>query len=237
MNVLLTKVKLKFVHLYLDDTVIFWRIPDKHFDYVLQVMTLLQDYRVTMNVKSANALQMSSITLVLVMSFVVGVLRLPRTVDAILKLEYSTTVAERRLFLGLSNVSRCFVLSFTRTAGPLNKMLCKCQPQTFDRLSENEPTALETKKTKLVEPSVRALPRFPGYYTIYMNACDKQIGWFLVTEGTWWNKQTNWRWVPFVKLRRSRILDDALRTPDRGMTRFTASLSQGGMSVYLLPSP
>lgn len=43
MKDLLTKIKLQFAWVYLEDIVIFWRTPDIHIEYVRQVLTLLND--------------------------------------------------------------------------------------------------------------------------------------------------------------------------------------------------
>lgn len=53
-----------------------------------------------------------------------------------------------------------------RVVTPLIKKLRKGEPQTFDRLPDDEITTLETLKANFVEPPVLALPRFQDDYTV-----------------------------------------------------------------------
>lgn len=64
-------------------------------------------------------------------------------------------------------------------ASPLNKKLRKGQLRTFDELADDEITDLETLKVKLLEPLEFALPLSQSDHTLYMDACDRQIGCIL----------------------------------------------------------
>lgn len=58
---------------------------------------------------------------------------------------------------------------------PLDKKLRKSQLQIFYGLCDEEITALERGKVKLIEPPILALPRLQGECIADADACDKQI--------------------------------------------------------------
>lgn len=60
--------------------------------------------------------------------------------------------------------------------------LRKGQRQTFNGLADDEISALETLKVKLVEPPVLALSRSQRAYTVDTDVCDKQIGCVLLQK-------------------------------------------------------
>lgn len=60
---------------------------------------------------------------------------------------------------------------------PFNENLQNGQLETFEGLSDEETTALEVLKAKLMEPPALGLPHLQGDYTVKTDACDKQIGW------------------------------------------------------------
>lgn len=96
------------------------------------------------------------------------------------ELEFSTTVTELRLVLGLCNFFRRFPLSFARLPVTLNWKHFEGQRLTFDQLRADEVTARETFKAKLVEHPVLALSLLIGAYTVGTDACNKQIGYVLL---------------------------------------------------------
>lgn len=92
------------------------------------------------------------------------------TIVAIRRLEYPTAVTEIRSLLGLCHAFCRAVPNSTRAAALLNEKLPKNQPQTLDGLDDDEITALETQKAKLVEPPLLPLPHLLGVYTVDMDA-------------------------------------------------------------------
>lgn len=105
-----------------------------------------------------------------------------RTVESVRGLQLPTNLTEHRSFLELCNVIPSFALIFSRVAISLNKKLLNDQLQTFDGMSDEEITALETLKAKLIEPTVLPLPQSQGDYTVGTEACDKQIGCIILQK-------------------------------------------------------
>ena len=86
------------------------------------------------------------------------------------------TITDVRSFLGLCNVLRRFVKDFGRIAAPLNAMLKKDRPTTFDDITDNEREVFLELKKRLVSPPVLALPRPNGRYVLDTDACEYQVG-------------------------------------------------------------
>lgn len=64
----------------------------------------------------------------------------------------------------------------------LNDTLCRDQQIKFDELSDDELTAFEALMTTLVNPPVLNVPRRDRKFTVYTDACDKQVGCVLLQE-------------------------------------------------------
>lgn len=90
-------------------------------------------------------------------------------------LEHPTDLKELRSFLGCGMSSRG-LNHFACVPPPLNTNLQRGQQQTFEGISEEKITTLETLKPKLTEAPVLALPRLQGNYNVDKEAGDKQIG-------------------------------------------------------------
>lgn len=102
--------------------------------------------------------------------------------NAVRRLDYSSTMMELRSLLGLCNVFRRFMLNFAQIASCLNKKLQKVQSQNFEGLTEDKIAALETLKARIVEPPVLHLPRSQSTYTVDTDAHDKQIACLLLQK-------------------------------------------------------
>lgn len=157
--VLLTKFKCQFSLVYLDDIFISSGTPDENIYHVREVVAILFALA-SLSLKNVNSLRISSI--LPVMSFAMSHLKeSTRTIDAMPRFEYTTTVTELRSFLRLCNAFCRFVPNLAHMATPLNKKLLKVQPQTFHRLSSGEITTLDTLSPTSWEP-VFLLPRSQG---------------------------------------------------------------------------
>ena len=105
-----------------------------------------------------------------------------RTKEAIQKAPPPRDVPEVRSFLGLRNVYRKFVKDFTKIATPLNKKLNKGQPTKWESLTDEEMTAFETLKDKLVKPPILTLPKANRPLILDTDACDHQLGCVLLQK-------------------------------------------------------
>lgn len=103
-----------------------------------------------------------------------------RTIEAVLGLQHPKNLMELRPFLAICNMFRRLLRSFARVATPLNKKLREGKLPTFDGLSSEEIAALEMQKLKLLEPTVLALLRLQGHYTVETDACQKRVSCILL---------------------------------------------------------
>lgn len=58
----------------------------------------------------------------------------------------------------------------------INNKLQKGEPQTFDRLSDENINALETQKATLIDSPLLAFPRSQEDYAVDIDASNRQIG-------------------------------------------------------------
>lgn len=72
------------------------------------------------------------------------------------------------------------MLIFALAAALLNKRFCHGRLLTFDRLNEDEISALKKVKAKLLEPSLLALSHPHCDYTVGKDAFHKQIGFVVL---------------------------------------------------------
>lgn len=134
----------------------------------------------TLKLKNVNSLQIASV--ISVMSFALGASRFQHEYLTQYEDPNSRLQVEFRSFLGLCTIFS-FIPNFARFTARLIEKLCEGQPQIFDGITDDEFSALERIKVKLVEPPVLAPPRLIGDYTVDTDACGQWIG-FLATEAT-----------------------------------------------------
>lgn len=125
---------------YLDDVVIFSRTPDEQIDHVRQLLTLLNDARVTLNLKKGEIFKMGK-------DFLGNVVRQGRlevstwTIDAICRLKQPSTLLKLWSFLGLRLVQRSpLICTDLHRNGRSLKWEAPCQLQTFEELFNGEIT-------------------------------------------------------------------------------------------------
>lgn len=80
------------------------------------------------------------------------------------------------------------------------KMLIKCQQQTFEELTYNVDTIVDTQIAMLVEPDVSALSDLQGDYSIDMGAYKKQIGCVMLQKQSERTDCPDWILVSIVIL-------------------------------------
>lgn len=101
--------------------------------------------------------------------------------------------------------------NFAHVATPLNKKICEGQPQTFDRLTNDEISDLETFKAEEADPPC-------WFFSVSKTALQyiRTLGieqWIcLSAKPAWRNQQTNTKLVHFLKWDQMGIQHDAPRT-------------------------
>lgn len=139
MDVVAKKFTWQFDFVYLDDSVIFSKMPDELISHVRQGMTLLYDAGVTLQQRKGEFFT-NWVAYLPNVIFYGSVEVSTRTIDTICGPQYTATVTELLSSLDLCNVFWRFEPNFVRYGSPLNQKLRRGQSQTFDVSSHYEIT-------------------------------------------------------------------------------------------------
>ena len=137
MDVILASVNWKYALVYLDDIVIFSNTFEEHLQHFRSVLQLLQTAGVSLRLDKCTFFTKS----INYLGHVVRPGKLAAAMDTCKAVEgfpEPRTITDVRSFLGLCNVFRRFVKDFARIAAPLNAMLKKDRPATFDDLTDDD---------------------------------------------------------------------------------------------------
>ena len=175
MDIILSRVRWKFVLVYLDDIIIFSRDVDEHLRHLESVLKLLQEAGATLRLPKCHFFKEQ-------VKYLGHILRpgklaiYGRNLEAINKAIPPKTKTQVRSFLGMCNVYRRFVRGYTKIAHPLNQMVRKEQPETWDMLAPKELEAFNQLKKALITAPILALPREGYPYTLDTDASEYQLG-------------------------------------------------------------
>ena len=161
--------------IYLDDVIILSRKTEDHFKHVEEILKTLHAAGVTLKLAKCDFFTRT----VKYLGHVIkpGTLEVDATATEALKgLQHPRNQTELRSFLGLFNVYRRFVPSYSRIAAPLSDLLKKGKPVTLDPFGESERTAFLKLIEAISSPPVLALPKAGLPYSVDTDASNKQIG-------------------------------------------------------------
>ena len=127
-----------------------------------------------------------------------------KNIQALREAKHPTTQTEARSFLGICNVYRRFVPNFVQVAAPLSALPKKGMPSHIDTLLPAQADAFAALKTAHLNPSILALPRREGHFTLDTDASKSQPVCCLQQEQPNGNKLPVGYW--------SRSLNDAERS-------------------------
>lgn len=174
LDIILTKYKWKTCLVYLDDVIIFSKSVDDHIRHVDEILSTLADAGVTLKINKCHFFQRQ----VEYLGHMVkpGQLEIDRTnVELLHQAQPPTNKTQLRSFLGLCNVYRRFIDDFAKLAHPLNKLLKKGAPDSF-QLDDTQREAFQALIAKVCSPPVLALPKAGLPYSLDCDASDYGIG-------------------------------------------------------------
>ena len=181
MDILLSKVRWKYVLVYLDDIIIFSNGNDEHMKHLETVLGILREAGATLRLPKCELFKRE----VKYLGHIIRPGKLAiygRNLEAITKALPPKNKTQLRSFLGMCNVYRRFVKGFTLIAHPLTRKVCKDQPESWDHLSDEELRAFDQLKRNLVTAPILALPRDGYAYTLDTDASEYQLGCCLLQE-------------------------------------------------------
>ena len=181
MDIILSKVRWKYVLVYLDDIIVFSNGNDEHLRHLAVVLRILREAGATLRLAKCEFFKRE----VRYLGHVIRPGKLAiygRNLEAISKALPPKNKTQLRSFLGMCNVYRRFVKGFTRIAHPLTQKVCKDQPDSWENLADEELRAFEQLKRNLVTAPILALPRDGYAYTLDTDASEYQLGSCLLQE-------------------------------------------------------
>lgn len=172
MDVTLTSMKLQFVLVYLDETIIFLHTWDKHRSHVRTVLFVLHKAGLTLNhEKSTFFADKSNYHGCLILTSKLGLHDL--ITASILFLKAPRNIIELKPFFALCNIFRQLFTSSIRLAALLNKKIKMDKHRALDALIQEEQDAFATLKDILryVRRSVGRL----SHYLSKHQRCDTYV--------------------------------------------------------------
>ena len=142
LDIVLTKFKWKSCLVYIDDIIIFSKTVEDHIRHVDEILTTLTEANITLKISKCRFFSDTVEYLGHLIKH--GQLQIDDTNTKSLKeAKPPTTKSELRSFLGLCNVYKRFIENFAVLAHPLNQLLRKNSPDTFE-LNDEQLKAFRT---------------------------------------------------------------------------------------------
>lgn len=161
----------KFVLVFFDDILVFFKTWEEHLEHLQTVLTILSNSQLFAKMSKCRF----GVTEVEYLGHVIsnnGVAVDPSKIQAVLEWPTPTSVRGVRGFLGLAGYYRKFIKHFGGIAAPLNKLLTK---EGFHWTEEAEKSFLQLKEA-LTTPPVLSLPDFSQRFVIECDASGYGIG-------------------------------------------------------------
>lgn len=175
LDVIRSGLKWQICRVYLNDVIIFSANAEQHIKDVDQVLTRLREAEVTLNLKKCKRFTTEIEYLGhLITSGQLDVLN--TNTDALRQANFPKTKTQTKIFLGMSNVYRRFVLDFTQRARPLKDHTEKEFPPNLPPPTPEEQAAFEDLRDALIHPPILTLPKAGRELTLDVGASAYQLG-------------------------------------------------------------
>ena len=168
-----------FVVVYLDDVLVFSNTEEEHLAHLERVFKRLREHSLLAKLVKCDFWKKQ----LRYLGHIIGANGLqvdPDKVKVVAEWPTPTSVTEVRSFLGLANYFRKFVQGYSMIAVPLTKLTGSKATWKWE---QEEQTAFETLKEKLVQAPVLTLPDVQKPFQVVCDACDYGIGAVLLQDG------------------------------------------------------
>ena len=180
LDLILTRHKWKTCLIYLDDVVVYSNSIEEHITHVNEILTCLSEAGVTLKIKKCSFFTKE--IEYLGHTIKPGKLEIDRAnTESLRQAVPPTNKSELRSFLGLCNVYRRFIPGITNIAQPLNNLLKKDQPDSFE-CNEDQLTSFRKLIDAILSPEILALPKAGLPYSLDTDASKYQVGCALFQE-------------------------------------------------------
>jgi len=169
MDMIIAGVKWQICLVYLDDVIVFSRSPEEHFQHLDEVLARLGKAGVTLKAANCHFFQEE-------VEYLGHVIRpgrvhvLEKNLRALSSLRYPETQTQMKSFLGMCGVYRRFLADFAKIAKPLTALTSTNLSKRLPPPREEESTAFEKLRGRLLAALILALPRRDGHYIVDVDA-------------------------------------------------------------------
>lgn len=173
----------KFVHIYLDDILVYSKTPEEHEQHLEAVLQKLQEYNLYARLEKCN-FNMPEVLFLGHMVGREGIRVDPRKVEIVRTWPTPTNQTELRSFLGLANYFRRFVHAYFSITKPLHALTGKAKWHAESWTSQCQ-EAFDLLKEKLTTAPTLAMPDFSdtaAKFQIIADASTTAIGAILLQD-------------------------------------------------------
>ena len=157
-----------FAIAYLDDIIIFRKMPQEHLSHIWKVFQKLQSAKLSMKMSKCNFFSKEIQYLGHILS-VTGIQPLPSKTHTIQHMQPATTPKQVQAFLGLVGYYRKFIKGFAKIAKALTMLTH--QQEKFDWTSTHH-TAFLNLKEAIIQAPILHYPDQNKKYIVYTDASD-----------------------------------------------------------------
>ena len=168
-----------FIVVYRDDIVIYSQTLDEHVNHLSMMLSQLRKYTLYVKMKKCEFAQQE----IKLLGHIVSKNQVqidPKKVQAFVDWQALRNVKDLRLFLGLANYYRKFIVGYSKRAATLTDLLKKDAKCIWVVRYEK---AFKNLKEAITSEPILKLPDFELPFEVHTNVSDKAIGGVLVQEG------------------------------------------------------
>src|SRR5262249_34145160 len=169
----------KFVVVFIDDILVYFRSQEEHEEYLAVVLQILRDNQLYAKLSKCE-FWLDRVGFLGHIVSKEGIQVDPQKVEAVSNWPRPTNVTEIQSFLGMAGYYRRFVKDFSKIAAPLTKLTRKQVRFEWDDSCEQ---SFQKLKECLTSALVLTLPSGQGDYVIYCDASKIGLGCVLMQNG------------------------------------------------------
>ncbi|GJT98166.1 putative nucleotidyltransferase, ribonuclease H [Tanacetum coccineum] len=169
----------KFVIVFIDDILIYYKIREEHVEHLRLVLKLLRKEKLYAKFSKCE-FWLREVQFLWHVINCEGIHVDPSKIEAVKNWKAPRTLSEVRSFLGLAGYYRRFIENFSKIAKSFTILTQKCK--TFD-WGEEQKLKFQTLKDKLCNAPVLSLPDRPEDFMVYCDASGLGLGCVLMQRG------------------------------------------------------
>jgi len=166
----------RFVVVFIDDILIYYKFEEEHVEHMKIVLQVLKEKKLYAKLSKCE-FWLNEVSFLGHIISGNGIAVDPSKVDAVSQWETPKSVTEVRSFLGLTGYYRRFIEGFSKLAVLLTQLTCKGRAFVWDVQCENSFNEL---KQRLTTAPILILPRSDEPFVVYCDASKLGLGGVLM---------------------------------------------------------